>query len=406
MLSNWLMLLGVSLVAVVGWLLLTRRLTRPAWLLLGVLLLVELVLAALSQRNWPLEYRLVPWFIDMISEERNLPATLSASLLALVGVFGLYNARGLLKGWNWPNAFWLLFGLVFLILGFDEYSEIHEFIRYWKYYYGGAGILLVAATVVTFRRYWPEQWLVLALIIGGMALMASGGMVIEEIVIYRGCFGVTIIDCLRLQIFEELFEIAGTTLVLTGAVEHALRGAEPAQRRQVARFAVLGALVWGVVIAAYQFGLPAAQARWMATPVSVQYLNGDLELVAYRLPDGPITPDSGSLPVTLYWRANRRLHDEYGISAHLEEFPDLVNVTQIDGPMTAPPATAWLPGQIVPQVVEIPIPPDIEPRDYWLLLTIWTRPWYDFNYVEITQADRELLGSTTVILHTVHIAPR
>lgn len=48
MLSNWLMLLGVSLVAVVGWLLLTRRLTRPAWLLLGVLLLVELVLAALS----------------------------------------------------------------------------------------------------------------------------------------------------------------------------------------------------------------------------------------------------------------------------------------------------------------------------------------------------------------------
>src|SRR5690606_26697922 len=111
MLSNWLILLAITLFSAVGFLLLTRRLTRPALLVLGVMLLVGLTLAALSQRNWPLECRLVPWFIDMISEERNLPTVLAATQLAMAGVFALYHARGLVRGWDWAGAFWLLFGI-------------------------------------------------------------------------------------------------------------------------------------------------------------------------------------------------------------------------------------------------------------------------------------------------------
>lgn len=405
MLSNWLILLTIGLLAIIGVALLARRLTRPAILVLGLMLLVELVLAALSQRNWPLEYRLVPWVIDMISEERNLPTTLAAIQLGVAGVFALYHARTLLKGWNWGGAYWLLIGVVLMVMGIDEYAEIHEQFPNWKYVYGAVGIVVVAATIAIFRRQWRGQKLAPALILGGLALMAAGGMVIEDFVIFRGCFDVTVIDCYRLQIFEELFEILGGTLVLVGVMEHTLREAGRAQAPQVARFVIAGALSWVILLAAYQFLLPAVEARWLATPVSVQYLDGRLELVGYRVAEEPLTPNSGTLSVTLYWRANGRQDDEYGMSVHMEEFPDLVNVTQTDVPMSSPPATAWLPGQIVPQVVVIPVPADIQaPRDYWLLMTIWARPWYDYNYLTITASDRELLSTETVILHTVHVA--
>lgn len=404
--QNWLFYLIVTSVVVVGFLLLTRRLTRPVLFLLGSMLIVELMLAALSLRNWPLEYRLVPWFIDMISEERNGPTLLAATQLAVLGIFALYHARGLIRRWTWRDAYWLLFGVAFLIMAADEYVQIHEYFPDWKYVYGALGMLLVAATLVTFRRQWPEQRLVLFLIVGGLAVMAAGGIIIEHVVLFRGCFDL-VEDCFRLQIFEEFFELLGASLVLAAVIEHTLRQGARSQRRQAARFVAAGTLGWAMLLVGYQYLLPALQVRWLATPVKVEYLDGQLELVGYRLPNKPLTPDAGSLPVTLYWRARERQHDEYGMSMHLEEFPDLVNVTQTDIPMSSPPATAWLPGQIVPQVVEIPVPPDIEaPRDYWLLLTIWTRPWYDFNYLPITQADRELLSSETVILHTVYVSPR
>src|SRR5690606_8793819 len=183
MLSNWLILLTIGLLAIIGVALLARRLTRPAILVLGLMLLVELVLAALSQRNWPLEYRLVPWVIDMISEERNLPTTLAAIQLGVAGVFALYHARTLLKGWNWGGAYWLLIGVVLMVMGIDEYAEIHEQFPNWKYVYGAVGIVVVAATIAIFRRQWRGQKLAPALILGGLALMAAGGMVIEDFVI-------------------------------------------------------------------------------------------------------------------------------------------------------------------------------------------------------------------------------
>ena len=90
----------------------------------------------------------------------------------------------------------------------DEYVQIHEYFPDWKYVYGALGMLLVAATLVTFRRQWPEQRLVLFLIVGGLAVMAAGGIIIEHVVLFRGCFDL-VEDCFRLQIFEEFFGFGG-----------------------------------------------------------------------------------------------------------------------------------------------------------------------------------------------------
>ncbi len=396
----------ISLASIVGLVLLAPRLTRPARWLLAALLLAELALAAATIITWPVEYRFLSWFVNISHEERNGGATLAATQLAVLGTLALVHAARLLRQRERSAAYWALFGLLFVGMGIDEFFQLHEPFRAWEYVYTALGILFLVATVAAFRSWWPRQKLVPGLIVAGLGLMAAGGLVVEHFVLAKGCYGL-VEDCFGFQVYEEFLEFSGATLIFVAFVEHTYRGSHaPVDGRRLARLAVAAALGWALVFSLDHYVRPRLEARWLAAPVELEYLDGQIELLGYRIPNKPLTAKSGGLPVTLYWRASRQLEHEYGISMHLVQFPEVAAVTQNDIPIETPPASVWLPGQIVRQVIVIPIPPDMEaPRDYWLTLTLWQQPWYDHNYLPATHSDRELLLPQTPVLQTLTLHP-
>jgi len=340
------------------------------------------------------------WFLDPVDGEKNAVAAFASLQLLGIGVVALYCGLRLATTRR-VRVYWLFVAALFGFMSADEYFMLHEGFYNWEHIYAGVGLLLAAASAFIFRVDLPCRHAVFWLIAAGLALIAVGGILIEDVIVKYSCFYWVqpFEQCFRLQVLEEFFEIAGGTLVFVGVLEFARQGSEPARFRVLMRRVWLVLAVWLAVLVGNFWLQPALEARLLAREVDVQYLNGDLELIGYRVSSRPVISGTSSWQATLYWRANALLQAEYGVSLHFVTYPEVASITQNDLLLLNPSPLDWLPGQIIKQTIDLAIPPALEaPRNYWLTVTIWQSPWYDHNYIPIAETDQRLLTPEIVIL--------
>ncbi|MCD4737811.1 MAG: hypothetical protein K8R89_00940 [Anaerolineae bacterium] len=378
--------------------LLAQRLRPLARKLLIALTAIEIIIAVVYLAGWTKAFPFWDWFLDPLGGEQNAPATFSATQLVTTGLIA---ALHIFATSRWQQRYWLLLTLAFLFMGLDEYYMFHEPIYNWEYGYAGLGISIVLSTIVMFW-FVEKNLLLLTLLVGGLALMAGGGILIEDLVVKQACYQLLEFDtCQQLQIVEELGEMCGVTLILIGLINYT-QTKHPHYNLPLSRL-----LTWGTAMALLWFNfafwlLPAVEASLIAHPAQVAYLNGNLTLVAYNISDAYITENTGQFTVTLYWRTERGLAAEYGVSTHLLTHPDINSLTQNDVLQLNPPHTAWLPGQIIKQRIDLAVPPTLDTsRNYGLTVTVWERPWYEFNKLKVTTTDRAILTPDTVILQDI-----
>jgi DNA-binding beta-propeller fold protein YncE len=411
--------IAVTAALVVGFLR-RRPLTRftrnllIAFLLIEALLTIAHMLATTGNPSIPAYWR---WFFNA-QYERNLPTLFSSLQLMLIAVMALINglfSPGLKLG---QRVYWLVVVFVFGFMGIDEFYMIHEtFGGYtasdaWELPYMMAGITFFLISAVAWWFGYRRDFYLFFILFAGLGVTIAGGVLFEDIV-SKGFVDAN--PALRwMYIFEELFEMVGATIVLSGLFAYASSHFRPrgwAVARGVLAFA---GLAWALWLAFSLFYLPEVEARYLTHSVDVDYDNGLVSLVGYNVQPEVVQPGD-LVAVTLYWRANQPLTTDYSVSLHMLTHPDIETGAQSDDLHAGPiPSTAWFPGVVVEKTLYIQTPRNLPaPASYWLTARIWSgpwplgRPWQDTTGLPVTSAgDLRRLGEDSVILTSVPALPR
>ena len=427
-----LVLLAASiLVLLVGGLVLLWRAapTRFIRRFLFVLLALELLLALAQPGLLWAEQSPLQWHLDLGGEYR-LAVAMAAAQLLMAGVAALCLVAGL----SWQESdgrlppplfrlFWLLVGIGFVFLALDEYFLIHETNRpLWRGLYLLAGLVmgLPAATLLATSQGRRREY---ALLLGGIAMMALSALLLDALLdrLYRVGFTCAGPDWLVAAcrdfstqkpwwaLVEEIAELAGVTLAL-GALLLLAQGMLPPRRPGAGRLArwmtasrlvpLTGALAVAA-FAAWMWLTPALQLQFSSERVQVEYLDGDLALLGYRLEGAPAAAGE-KVRVHFYWQARRPLPEPaLLVSLHALTLPDFDSIEQDDDPQlgTLLPSTAFLPGTIVHKVMKLDLPEDTPTGHYALMLRIWTGepPWTHTVGVDVSATDRQLINPDMVL---------
>ena len=406
--------------AVVVGLLRRRPMTRFARNLLIVFVVTEVVLtvahllATTGNTTLPAYWR---WFFNA-QYERNLPTLFSSLQLMVVAVVALINGLatpGLKLG---QRLYWLVVVLIFGFMGIDEFYMIHEtFGGYtasdaWEIPYMIAGIIFFLISAAAWWFGYRREFTLFFIMFAGLGVLIAGGVVFEDIVSAGFVDGD---PSLRwMYIFEELFEMVGATIVVSGLFSYASSHLKP-RGWVVARGVVaLAGLGWAAWLVFSLFLLPAVEARYLTHPVDVDYDNGLVSLVGYNVQPEVVRPGD-LVAVTLYWRANQPLTTDYSVSLHALSHPDIATGAQSDDLHAGPiPSSAWFPGIVVEKTLYVQTPRNLPaPASYWLTARIWSgpwplgRPWQDTTGLPVTSAGGlRMLGEDSVILTSVPALPR
>jgi sugar lactone lactonase YvrE len=363
------------------------------------------------------------WFFDL-QYELNLGSIFSALQLMVVAIVAFINVFVVANQKLWKRLYWLLLAGVFVFLSIDEFYAIHETLgdgrtvsEFWRIPYAIVGSLVALTSVAAwwfgFRRYLR----LFILLGGGLIIMGVAGIAVEEFVM-RGFVDEN--PAMEwLYVFEEVFEMVGATIILTGFLSYTQEKLEGRRWVAAKRIIVVGAvgwLVWLLFVLLFQAGI---EARYVAHPLDVHYENG-LSLVGYEITPDTVQPGS-EVAVTLYWRANQPLTENYSISLHALSHPDIASFAQSDDLHLGPiPSTAWFPGVTMKRTLYLVLPKDLPtPESYWLLMRVWFgpwplgRPWQDTTGVPLTSSgglatianDGLILDHLTALSPTVPPAP-
>ncbi len=427
---------GILLLTLTGAILLWQVRPPPFLRRLVLFLLAVEMLLALAQPGllWA-EQGPLQWHLDLGGEYR-LSVAMAAAQLLMAGVAALCLAAGL----SWKESdgrlpaplfrlFWFLLGFGFLFLALDEYFVIHETNRpLWRTLYLLAGLvtgLPAVLLLLTSQRRRREY----ALLIGGIAMMALGALLLDAMLdamvrIGSDCAGPDWLaaGCQAFStqkpwwdLLEEMAELAGVTLAL-GALLLLAQGMLPPLRPGAVRsarwmtFSRLVPLTGALAVAAYATWLwltPALQLHFSSERVLVEYFDGDLALLGYRLEGAPASPGD-RVEVILYWQARRELPEpSLLVSLHALTRPDFDSIAQDDDPQlgTLLPSTAFLPGTIVHKTMNLDLPQDAPPGHHPLMLRLWTGepPWAHTVGVDVSATDYQLLNPDMVLFGAVEV---
>lgn len=364
--------------------------------LLVALAAVSILLCALHLVTQPQAWTFVAWLFDL-NFENNVPATYAALLLLATAFVSLTIALHLRHS---ARAYWLVWGMLFLFLAYDETYMVHEGIENWILIYAGTGAFAAAIAAITawfFDR--PYLW-VYGLSIGGLGALAAGGMVLE--VFYE-----ILPDLL---VVEELWEFFGAIAVLAAALVYARRHLDSIQRKYLSRNLVILSAAWVVIMLASAFWpMPVLESRFTSVPTQTTYLDGALEMVAYRVNQRVIRPGQ-KVSAEFYWRANAPLDAPYALTLRLLEQPTGRPVAAAEIPLgepTAPPTNTWPVGMIFRKDLMLATA-DSElsaPTSYWLVVNVWKQPWQPDHMLDVAHTDKELLLADSLVLSHVTVLP-
>ena len=112
------------------------------------------------------------WHLDF---ERNIPTTLAATQLTLVGCIALLIACLAKARRAWHRVYFVAIGWLFLHLARDEFYTFHEgYIAPFQLHYAELGAAAVVATLLVARRSPRSTWMWHLLLLVGLAVSASG----------------------------------------------------------------------------------------------------------------------------------------------------------------------------------------------------------------------------------------
>lgn len=414
----YLSLAAIAFGCVVAAWVVTRRPLKPfARNLLIFLILFEIVtaalhLVALSNRG----VAFLDWFFDL-QYEYNLGSIFSALQLMVIAFVAMLNVVIVPGQKLWQRLYWVLLVGVFVFLSIDEFYSIHETLgdgrtvsEYWRIPYAIVGSFLALASAGAWWFGFRRSLRLFGMLFGGLLIMGVAGIGIEEFVM-RG-FVDTNPSAEWMYVFEEIFEMVGATIILAGFLSYTqehLNGRRWVTARRFLLAATFGWLAWLMFALLFQSGI---EARYFATPLDVHY-EGGLSLVGYRMTPKEVSP-GGEVELTLYWRADQPLSENYSLSLHALSHPDIASVAQSDDLHIGPtPSTAWFPGVVMKRTVYLRLPRDLSsPASYWLMARVWYgpwplgRPWEDTTGVPlVSSGDRAAIAADGLILDHIVVLP-
>lgn len=387
-----------TLTAAIGFRYLLPRLSSSGRKLASLLLVLQALVVGISTVGSPTAgYQEWLWHLD---REFNLPAVLASTQLAVCG------GAALMTSWRakalpaWQRAYFVALGGILIFWAMDEYFRFHEFILNWHIQYAYQGAIIALATLLVAMRS-PRRargWYLL--ILGGLALTATGAILVERIPLQEpstvcGELGLVRLDpCWLTFGIEEALEFAGIWLALVGILGF-LSLKEPAPRARVRLAHYLLPLFWLCALLAYAV-FPVIELALVARPATAEYASG-IQLSGYRIKES-----SRSVGVELYVVARKSDYVDLGFSIHL--------VDQASGASTASDDrradlrhSIWFLGPDLAQLyrtsLDVDYPPGLLPnRALWIVLTHWRDIGDDFNAQTVLSSDHELLSEAQLIL--------
>ncbi len=380
-------------IALISYRRLIPGLSQPAKRLATAMLAAQVLVIVWSMEREPAS-NFERW-LQVLTGEYNIPATLASVQLALVGCAALLTARIIKARHIYHRLYHIGVGLAFLFLALDEYHKIHERIANWVAYYAALGAVLVLATIVL-AIYSPRRarkWQVCFL--AGLAISGAGAIGVELMPTVCDTIGFFRLNkCLLFSTIEEALEFIGVWLALVAALGQFSVSA-PASSRLVQRILYPAPSLWIFLLLLISF-IPALELRLFARQASVRFQSG-LDLHGYT-----IEWSREVAHVRLYASAKQGNGIRLGYSIHLvdqvkgisvarsDEWEDRRNGFWLFGPEYAP---------IYGQVIEIEIPPQTPVnRAYWVVLSLWRKNGGDYARRAVLASDLELLSDTQVIL--------
>jgi hypothetical protein len=143
---------------------------------------------------------------------------------------------------------------------------------------------------------------------------------------------------------------------------------------------------------------PLEQAEIPASAVEVNARFGDyLTLVAVDLPEQTVWQPGESIPLVLYWRAERPIPERYKVFVHvIGEAFDVSDMTNIWGQQDqepeggARPTTSWRPGEVLSDDYLVPLQTDVPPGRYTIHIGLYLP--LDGQRLPVSGADGAPLG--------------
>ncbi len=148
--------------------------------------------------------------------------------------------------------------------------------------------------------------------------------------------------------------------------------------RRIAGIAAAAPLFIAAVISPFAYIMPAYSlpppvdgAPSGAHPVEVRW--GPIELLAYRVHEDTAYP-GGTVPVTLYWRADEPVAEDYSLYLHLlgREYAEVGKIDTYPGRGLLP-TSRWTPGAVIADTYRLPIDPEAQTPTAQRLAVGWWR---------------------------------
>ncbi len=329
-----------------------------------------------------------------LHSEWNVPATLAATQLALVGSIALACAWLYKPRMQLQRIYFFGIALVFLFLAYDEFFTVHEHLTSWNYYLA-LGMGVVAATLLIAalspRRTW--KWHVCLLV--GLAISAGGAIQVERFGSVCGNYGLLYIyQCPpnTAWAFEEILEFLGIWLTLVAILGHFSNLAPPSKR--IRRTLYVTPALW-IIFFIPNAPIWSVAKQSFSQPAAVAFESG-ASLQAYR-----IEKKARSFTVHLFLSPEGWDFKELGYSIHL--------VDQISGDSIVSRNTHahrrleffLAPGHVpvYRQWKRIHFPPQT-PSNHALavLLTLWHKSDGQIVYDTVLSSDLQLLSETQLLL--------
>ncbi len=383
-----------------------RLLLAVQVLLLGMHSIMALPITSRSRGSQPFPF----WDLD---GEWNVPASFSTLQMALVACVAWAIAFTATAQPRLQRLYWLVIGLGFFVLTFDEHLLLHERSVNLRRLYVFGGILLALATVVVlFHAGSRTKRYFLICVPFGLGLGAAGAFSLETANPCFDGFSLAPIICAPFFPLEETLENLGVLIVLLGVLGYAAvviptRRVQRARGRALSFLFVLIVALWLADQAKptiHQTLFPKKneilhQLRTQAQPVVVDYDEVAIALRGYIAPQRHIIFSMEAVfPVSLYFHAAQPLKENWGITVQLLD-QGAQEVVAVRNQWSDGEYESWVVGKTYRRELSLEIPADVSlNRALWLVLTLWRQDGSEYPPLTITASDQQQLSDTQVVL--------
>ena len=355
--------------------------TRSLWIvslvILGIFLVLNILYAQPGVQPNSEGYTFIQSYVHF-DIEGTLSNTYSAILLFCVSIvsfllilFSRPSQRLDMRYW-----LWLVIGILFSVVAYDEYfnpPNLHGQ-QFALYGYVLSGVISVLCLLYILLRMsvehkWRYLWM-----LGGLGLIGTGGVLLDNQLLFN-------ISTSDVALLEEVLEILGIITVLIVGLSF-LRNKAPKALWTIAKPLLFLAIIWVEILFLASPNLRNTYDYYIDDVTTDGTIYGDnaIELIGYSF--SPSLVNAGdTITGNLYFRANRKLSEDYSFSAHLLSVPDAVSVAQQDNENVGNGLTrTWIPEMIVKQAISITVPAGINrPATYSLAIRLWSS---DENFIE------------------------